>query len=158
VRSSAAGSTLPSGIETHSPPGPLPKPSSVCQATFHSGGTQDTAVYDYDRLQPGHIIPGPSLLINAISTIVVEPGCTAHVTAAGDVRIDIAAAVKDLGAEADVTTCDPIQLAIFSHRCVSFCERLGCLSLFIQCDLHAFKPLMTPCSHNSCRGLCCVKL
>lgn len=114
MRASATGSTLPSAIAQASP-GPLPD-ASVCKATFHSGGTQDTAVYNLDTLLPGHCISGPALLINAISTLVVEPECTAHVTAAGDVRIDVAAFSKELGGDEDLSSCDPIQLAIFSHR------------------------------------------
>ena len=114
VRSSAAGSTLPSDPAQASS-GPLPD-AGVCKATFHSGGTQDTAVYHLDDLQPGHSIKGPALLINTISTLVVEPCCTAHITAAGDVRVDIEAAPQDLEAPDMSSSCDPIQLAIFSHR------------------------------------------
>jgi hypothetical protein len=95
-------------------------------------------VYDYDTLQPGLSISGPALLINAISTIVVEPGCTAHVTAAGDVRIDIASAVKGAGVDAEAVTCDPIQLAIFSHRCCLL-ESSWTLKPRQFCDVHTFQ-------------------
>jgi 5-oxoprolinase (ATP-hydrolysing) len=57
---------------------------------FEIGGRQPTPVYQLDRLSPGHELPGPALLIDSISTIVVEPACTAHITARGDVRIGIA--------------------------------------------------------------------
>jgi len=76
------------------------------------------------------------MLIDDISTIVVEPGCTAHITANRDVRIELggqrqgaaAAAAEGNAAQAAAggaaaaaaaaanTECDPIQLAIFSHR------------------------------------------
>jgi 5-oxoprolinase (ATP-hydrolysing) len=81
-------------------------------------------------------VPGPAVLIDAISTIVVEPGWTAVLTADGNVRIDRASGADggadgadgaaadgaaangaDGGAEDEVAIeCDPIQLAIFSHR------------------------------------------
>lgn len=75
------------------------------------------------QLQPGHHLQGPAILLDEISTIVVEPGCRAHLTAAGDVRIDVVhgAADKDL----DAGTCDPVQLGIFSHRCLQ-----------LRCQLH----------------------
>lgn len=65
------------------------------------------------------------MLIDNISTIVVEPGCTAHVTATHDVRIELgeAGAERQAGAGAAAaadTECDPIQLAIFSHRWAGF--------------------------------------
>lgn len=112
---SAAGAALTQASSQQTTPGPLPT-GSVCQATFRSGGTQDTAVYEYDTLEPGHSVSGPALLISSIATIVVEPGCTAHITAAGDVRINIAATVKEHSGDEQAASCDPIQLAIFSHR------------------------------------------
>ncbi len=46
-------------------------------------------VYKLDQLAPGHALPGPTILIDQISTVVVEPGCTAHITVDGNVRIDV---------------------------------------------------------------------
>lgn len=114
---------MPSG-EAASDPGPLPKPALVKRAVFHVGGEQDTPVYELDALHPGHSIPGPALLINSISTVVVEPACTAHVTASGDVRTEIQSTAKDVEGDG-VSACDPIQLAIFSHRFMSIAEQMG---------------------------------
>jgi 5-oxoprolinase (ATP-hydrolysing) len=92
------------------------------------------------------VVPGPAILIDAISTIVVEPGWTSHITGDHNVRIerspshaaaasstpsadqqatkkqrtDGAAAgqlpAAGASAQLDASECDPIQLAIFSHR------------------------------------------
>lgn len=78
------------------------------------------------------MVPGPAILIDAISTIVVEPGWAAYITAEGNVRMDRAQsasggergkrAERSAGAAAAAEAaapemqCDPIQLAIFSHR------------------------------------------
>ena len=63
---------------------------------------------------------GPAILIDEISTIVVEPDCTAHVTSERDVRIELAQQAQQGQEEAQQAQqevpCDPIQLAIFSHR------------------------------------------
>ena len=72
--------------------------------------------------------PGPAVLIDAISTVVVEPGCTAQLTTSHDVRIELGAAAAGSGgsgatAAAD-EVCDPIQLAIFSHRHARRARRL----------------------------------
>ena len=96
-------------------------------------------------------LAGPAILIDDISTIVVEPRCTAHITATRDVRLELppprkgqqaaqAEQAEQLAGQQDVaqqqqqqqqqqqdgqedgaaaaadTECDPIQLAIFSHR------------------------------------------
>ena len=34
-------------------------------------------------------IAGPALVLGRISTIFVEPGCVAHITPSGDVRIEV---------------------------------------------------------------------
>ena len=80
-------------------------------------------MYRLDMLEPGHVIAGPALLINSISTIVVEPDCTAHVTAAGDVRIDVHMTAS--AATEEAARVDPIRLAIFSHRFMSIAEQMG---------------------------------
>ena len=67
---------------------------------------------------------GPAILIDDISTVVVEPRCVAHVTAGRDLRIELRA---DAGASAQAQTeCDPIQLAVFSHRCLPLPRGTSC--------------------------------
>eukprot|EP00983_Pelagomonas_calceolata_P050018 1141767-Pelagomonas_calceolata.AAC.5 len=81
----------------------------------------------------GHTLPGPAIIINDLSTIIVEPGCTAHITHAGDVRIDVGetgdqASAKPNDSQGDQlgpVACDPIQLAIFSHRFMGIAEQMG---------------------------------
>lgn len=126
MRASGAGSSLPEASAS-ADPGPLPD-ASTRRVCFHAGGEQDTAVYSLDDLQPGHKVPGPAILINSISTVVVEPHCTAFVTARGDVRIALHAPPAVGGEEGDGhagTTADPIKLAIFSHRFMSIAEQMG---------------------------------
>jgi len=48
-------------------------------AYFEEGGRQETPVWTLDQLAPGHRVAGPALLIDDISTIVVEPSCEAEV-------------------------------------------------------------------------------
>ena len=121
VRAAGAGSSLPE--EPPCPdPGPLPE-CSQRSVTFHDGGDQSTPVYELDDLKPGHKVEGPAILINRISTIVVEPKCMAVVTARGDVRIAVEAHASSVSD--DVGKADPIQLAIFSHRFMSIAEQMG---------------------------------
>ncbi len=79
------------------------------------GGRQDTPAYLLRQLQPGHTVAGPAMLIDDISTVVVEPRCTAHITAGGNIRISVSD--ETAGAQQSLEKADPIQLAIFSHRC-----------------------------------------
>lgn len=80
------------------------------------GGLQDTPAYLLKNFKPGHQIPGPAILIDEISTIVVEPQCLAEVTANMDLKLDVQR--SSTSKESLLTKCDPVQLAIFSHRWV----------------------------------------
>ena len=51
----------------------------------------------------------------------MEPGCTAHITEAGNIRIDVGGGGGGGASEA----LDPIQLAIFSHRFMGIAEQMG---------------------------------
>lgn len=69
--------------------GPLPQPAFLVSTCFETGGRQPTPAYRLSNFSPGHTIPGPALLIDEISTIVLEPKCTAHITADHNVRIEL---------------------------------------------------------------------
>lgn len=52
--------------------GPLPEPAAEVSAYFEKGGRQQTPAYQLSDLSPGHTVPGPMLLIDKISCIVVR--------------------------------------------------------------------------------------
>lgn len=91
-----------------------------------------------------HCLPGDSMYENIFwvlcSTILVEPGWLASITADHNVRLDVCS--KDSGVESSPVQqelqqpagpperssidCDPIQLSIFSHRYDSHAFAFGC--------------------------------
>eukprot|EP00884_Botryococcus_braunii_P001197 jgi/Botrbrau1/11078/Bobra.0302s0020.1 len=125
VRATGKAAALPAPGELLEAPGPLPSPAHTASAYFEVGGRQDTPAWRLSDLMAGHKVEGPALLIDAISTVVVEPGCTAHVTAAGDLRIHVGSPGDRDGVPSSLTECDPIQLAIFSHRFMGIAEQMG---------------------------------
>lgn len=95
--------------------------------TYFEGGFHDTKVYLLRNLSPGHILKGPSIIIDELSTILVEPDCTAIITKRGDIKITIGSGkIKNIGPE-----LDSIQLSIFSHRFMSIAEQMGRLVSFM---------------------------
>ena len=88
---------------------------------YFEGGYQDTKIYLMENLSPGHSIPGPAIIMDQLSTILVEPGCKATITSRGDIRILVGGeGAKKVGPELDT-----IQLSIFSHRFMSIAEQMG---------------------------------
>lgn len=88
---------------------------------YFEGGYQETKVYQLTSLSPGDILHGPVIIMDSLSTFLVEPDCTAEITCRGDIKITIGQ-----GRQTKVTTdLDSIQLSIFSHRFMSIAEQMG---------------------------------
>ncbi len=88
---------------------------------YFEGGWRDTPVYPWRGLLAGHRMEGPALIIQDGGTILIEPGCRAHVTGYGDIAIEVDAPT---GSELD-TEVDPIQLGIFNNLFMSIAEQMG---------------------------------
>lgn len=94
---------------------------SFASVYFEETGRDDhVPVYRLGNLKPGSSIAGPAIIIDATATVVVEPSCTALITA-GHITITVGRGEKKV-----VTTeMEPIQLSIFSHRFMSIAEQMG---------------------------------
>ncbi len=57
------------------------------ETTFDDGRTADTPRYDRGRLRAGHRVPGPAVIVQHNSTVVVPPGYRADVTDHGNLHI-----------------------------------------------------------------------
>jgi len=78
-------------------------------------------VFNMSHLKAGQQIPGPSVIIDQTSTILVLPDCTAKITDFGDIIIDVEKRKK----RAIGTELDSIQLSLFSNRFMSIAEQMG---------------------------------
>ncbi|CAH2057356.1 unnamed protein product, partial [Iphiclides podalirius] len=88
---------------------------------YFEGGYQDTAIHLLEKLMPEQVVPGPAIIMDSLSTILVEPGCRAEITEHGDMRITIGS-----GRAKKVTAdLDSVRLSIFSHRFMSIAEQMG---------------------------------
>lgn len=97
-----------------------PKCEGVSSVYFE-GGYRDTNIYLLEKLANGHVINGPAIIMDQLSTILIEPDCTGQITKYGDIKIKIGTGqIKRIGPE-----LDSIQLSIFSHRFMSIAEQMG---------------------------------
>lgn len=96
-------------------------PDSHTSVYFEQGGRDDhVPVYRLGQLAPGSLVDGPAIIIDATSTVVIEPSCSALITS-GHITITVGK-----GEKKKVTTeMEPIQLSIFSHRFMSIAEQMG---------------------------------
>lgn len=92
----------------------------VTKVYFENIGFVDTAVYLWGNIRRDDVIKGPAIIIDGLSTLVIEPLCTACLTPTGDMRMKINSLTKPISTELDT-----IQLSIFSHRFMSIAEQMG---------------------------------
>lgn len=100
-----------------------PKIVNQTKTYFDGFGLIDVGVVLSSDLRAGHILKGPLILIDKLSTILIEPNCCAEVTQKGDLIINVEA-------DGSLTKCvneslDAVQLSIFSHRFMSIAEQMG---------------------------------
>ncbi|MFZ5892092.1 MAG: hydantoinase B/oxoprolinase family protein [Myxococcota bacterium] len=74
-------------------------------------------------LSPDQVVPGPALIAEAQTTIVIEPGWQAHGTKRGELVLDryLPKAQRPIAA----AHCDPTLLEVFNGAFMSIAERMG---------------------------------
>ena len=87
---------------------------------FFDSRYEKTNVYKMEDLSYGHVLGGPCIVMDKLSTILVEPDCSCVVSEQGNLRIDVGQERKErIGTELDT-----IQLSVFSHRFMSIAGEL----------------------------------
>jgi 5-oxoprolinase (ATP-hydrolysing) len=122
ARMEVVGETEKPPAETYETRARRPETELHAQAYF-DGAYHDTAVFERDELRPGDVIDGPAIVIEPVSTIVVEPGWVAEVTERDDILLSDRGAPA--GAAHVATEVDPIMLELFNNHFASIAEQMG---------------------------------
>ncbi len=98
-----------------------PVPSETTKAWF-DGQSRETGVFERTDLQAGDQFTGPAIICEPTSTVVIDPGFTAEITARGEILITDSG--KQVHEEIS-TTADPVMLEIFNNLFASIAEQMG---------------------------------
>ena len=88
-------------------------------------GVVKTDVHLIEDVPKGCLIRGPSIIIDKLNTILVEPSCTACLDDSGNVVIKVLKQNPKDKCLKDLTNVDFVELSIFSHRFMSIAEQMG---------------------------------
>lgn len=105
---------------------PLPDvagPALGSAPVYLRGGWQDVPVYDRAQCPAGWQVAGPAIIIDALSTTMVEPEWCARVENDGTLRLSREAQVRTALQE-DVRA-DPVRLEIFNGLFMAIAEEMG---------------------------------
>jgi 5-oxoprolinase (ATP-hydrolysing) len=119
--------TQNSKLKTQNSPTP---PTPLTTRPMYSAGTwRDTPIYQRSDLHPGTVIPGPALLIEPTSTIVIEPGWMAELIDKNHLLLN-----RKEGQDTNPTHStqqthqtqpDPVMLEIFNSLFRAIAEEMG---------------------------------
>jgi 5-oxoprolinase (ATP-hydrolysing) len=102
--------------------GPLPAPGST--VTVHTTeGTIDTPIYERAHVPADTPVPGPAIITEPNSTIVIEPGWQAVLNDRAELLLTRVVAKER--AHAIGTAVDPVMLEIFNNLFMSIAEQMG---------------------------------
>lgn len=118
--------------ETGDAPATLEPPAATAETApetvtaWLAGGAHDVPLHQRDALPPGRTIAGPAIVIDALSTTIVESGWNAAVQSEGSLLLarTRAAETPAAGAE-DLAAPDPIRLEIFNSLFMAIAEEMG---------------------------------
>ena len=89
---------------------------------FMGDAWQEAALFESAALCPGQTVPGPALLVEPDSTVVLLPGWQAEKTGRGDLLLS---APAHRARQPDPTRPDPTWLTLFNRRFMSIAEDMG---------------------------------
>ncbi len=110
----------------------LPTPSATSETlpetvtAWLAGASHTVPLHQRSALAPGRTVAGPAIIIDALSTTIVEPGWRAEVQSEGTLLLArTRAAETHAAATDDLTQPDPIRLEIFNSLFMAIAEEMG---------------------------------
>jgi 5-oxoprolinase (ATP-hydrolysing) len=121
VRAEAIAPTA--GGDENLPPPPAESGAAVAEAPVYlAGAWRQSPVHLREDLAAGCDIAGPALVMDPVSTIVVEPGWHATIDALGSILLR---RKERRGASREGAAPDPVRLEIFSGLFMAIAEEMG---------------------------------
>jgi len=104
------------------PGGGAPTPAAATRM-YAAGAWANTPVFLREDLMPGDIIDGPAIIIEPISTTVLEPGWQARLTQRDHLELERTVPLERTVAVG--TQVDPVMLEVFNNLFMSIAEQMG---------------------------------
>jgi len=105
------------------PRGALPPWPLDLVPVYLAGAFEETPIFERERLEPGHTLHGPAIVIEPHATIVVEPGWNAAITAPDQLLLTRREPLPSRRSPG--IAVDPVMLEIFNRRFQSIAEQMG---------------------------------
>jgi len=108
--------------EVAAPERPAPE-AALTAPVWLDGGWREARFVRREAMAPGARLAGPAVLVEAHTSILVEPGWEARITAHD--HVELRRVVPRPGREAVGTRADPVMLEVFNNLYMSIAEQMG---------------------------------
>jgi len=139
------------------------------QTAYFGTAPFEAAVFHRAALQPGDRLRGPAIVVEPVSTTVIDPGWTAEVLGGGELLLERHGAEKHSAAQADSKTApeatttlaaaattgpnpDPVQLEIFNNHFAGIAEQMGITLRNTSSSVNVKERLDFSCALFTARG------
>jgi 5-oxoprolinase (ATP-hydrolysing) len=103
---------------------------------------RDCPVYERAGLRPGHELTGPALVVEEVSTVLLEPGWNARVEARGELVLERAGEPE----QAVTAGGDAVELEVYANRFMSIAEQMGETLRRVSCSTNIKERLDYSCA------------
>ena len=104
------------------PQSPQVRASQQTRSMYLNGSWVESGIFHRDELQPGDRIEGPAMIVEHVSTTIVDPDWTADVLSGGELLFTDQATRKN---DHHSTESDPVLLEIFNRNFAGIAEQMG---------------------------------
>jgi 5-oxoprolinase (ATP-hydrolysing) len=125
VRVQATGRSQARLRTTQAAPHQRAEPASR-QPLYHGGRWVEAAVYSREQLQPGAMASGPAVIVEPLTTTIIDPGWQAAMLTGGELLLTPANAVEPAPASLQAhSALDPALLEVFNNHLTAIAAQMG---------------------------------
>ena len=111
----------------------MPLPTASTSSLYVDGEQLAAAVYARADLQPGMQLAGPAIIVEAMSTTIIDPGWQAEVFSGGELVLTDDGVVP---CEGSTTEADPVLLEVFNNQFSAIAEQMGITLQNTSCSVN----------------------
>ena len=108
-----------------------PPPMLRRSQAYFENRWEEINLYDMRSLESGHVVQGPSIIVQTISTVVLEINCVDTATHKGNLVVNVGNGktktkpVQEANKNNKAVAKNPVRLSVYGHRFMGIAEQMG---------------------------------
>jgi len=124
VEATAPSDNRPTPTQRLAPDQRRPAAAKETVEAFFGGQQIDCPLLERSDLSPGEQIEGPAIIVEKVSTTVVDPGWSAEMLSGGELLLTIDS-IDNMAETINAQQADPVMLELFNNHFAAIAEQMG---------------------------------